>query len=81
MAGAHRRHRYASLPAGHGPRHPGPARGVGAAPRRATAATVVNGAYYDDCEPIDRMHGNATNEEDAIRLFDLCLALTKDFQQ
>jgi NAD(P)-dependent dehydrogenase (short-subunit alcohol dehydrogenase family) len=47
----------------------------------ATAATVINGAYYDDCEPVDRLLGNATNEEDAIRLFDLCMELTKNFQQ
>jgi len=45
----------------------------------ATAVSVTNGAYYDDCEPARFEHGNATNEADAIRLFDLCVELTKDF--
>ena len=45
----------------------------------ATAANIENGAYYDDCAPARYEAGNATNEEDAIRLFDLCVELTKDF--
>lgn len=44
----------------------------------ATSSALANGAYYDDCEPAVEA-GNATNEEDAIRLFDLCLALAKEY--
>ncbi|CAB9519327.1 daunorubicin C-13 ketoreductase DnrU [Seminavis robusta] len=47
----------------------------------ATAALVQNGAYYEDCEPVNKLVGNVNVEEDGIRLFDLCVELTKDFQQ
>jgi NAD(P)-dependent dehydrogenase (short-subunit alcohol dehydrogenase family) len=47
----------------------------------ATATHVQNGAYYDDCEPARYEAGNATNEEDAIRLFNLCVELTKEFRK
>ena len=43
------------------------------------SADLKNGAYYDDCQ-VGKASGNANHPEDAIRLYDLCLELTKDFQ-
>jgi len=41
---------------------------------------LKNGAYYDDCQ-VGKESGNATNTEDAIRLYDLCLQLTQDVEE
>ena len=46
----------------------------------ATLPGLKNGAYYDDCAPSRYEAANASNEEDAIRLFNLCVELTKDFK-
>jgi len=46
----------------------------------ATTDSLHNGGYYENCELVPRLAGTATNESDAIRFFDLCLELTKDFQ-
>ena len=42
--------------------------------------TTKKGAYYSDCA-LAKEAGNATNEADAIRFFDLCMELTKEFQE
>ena len=40
---------------------------------------LKNGGYYEDCR-VSKESGCALHAEDGIRLYDLCMELTKDFQ-
>jgi hypothetical protein len=46
----------------------------------ASTGSLVNGAYYRNCEPDSYESDSAKNEDDAKALFDFCDELTKKFQ-